>query len=232
MSYIAGALLFIAVLAIFLVWRLGRSLSSPSSGARNAEDVDILVAWPPQATDVLTVAERQAYDVLREALPAHMILAQVPLKRFVKVPTRNSYAEWLRRVGNQSVDFLVCDRRARVVAAVELRLSDEKPSEKARRRQERLLNVLKASRIPVHVWSAGSLPSPDAAREAITPFEFRTVGQTRRIPERRPSAVSVQFLDSAMSPNEITSTFEPPPSTWFDDLDTRAPSLGAASTNE
>ena len=54
----------------------------------------------PTATRILTTAERQAYGTLERALPGYMILAQVPLARFLKVPTRHSYAEWLRRAGH------------------------------------------------------------------------------------------------------------------------------------
>ena len=72
----------------------------------------------PQATRVLTAAERQAFEILRTALPAHIVLAQVPLARFIKVPTRNSYAEWLRRAGHLSADLVVCDRHSQVVAVV------------------------------------------------------------------------------------------------------------------
>ena len=55
------------------------------------------------------------------ALPGYMILAQVPLARFLNVPKRNSYAEWMRRLGNQCVDFVVCDVTSQVVAVVEVR---------------------------------------------------------------------------------------------------------------
>src|SRR5687767_6569828 len=98
-----------------------RSRSAGRVEPRPAENLDTMAAWPPTATRVLTTVERQAYDVLRSALPAHMILAQVPLQRFIKVPTRNSYAEWLRRVGHLSADLLVCDRHSQVVAVVEVR---------------------------------------------------------------------------------------------------------------
>jgi DNA primase len=49
------------------------------------------------------------------ALPDHVVLSQVPLSRFIKVPKRHSYAEWLRRLGYQSVDFVVCEERATLI---------------------------------------------------------------------------------------------------------------------
>jgi len=42
------------------------------------DSVDTVVGWPPEAARVLSVDERQAYDVLRRAFPRHLVLAQVP----------------------------------------------------------------------------------------------------------------------------------------------------------
>lgn len=220
MSPLLYALAFLAVLVV--AWWLMRSrATTKESRPRTAENLDTLAAWPPTATRVLTTVERQAYDVLRSALPAHMILAQVPLQRFIKVPTRNSYSEWLRRVGHLSADLLVCDRHSQVVAVVELRAVDEVLSERAERRQQRLAKVLKAAEIPMHVWPASSLPTPAAAREAIAPTlpvseisPAAEVAALRSLPGRFPPAGSEPVHEDT---SEIR---EPPPSTWFDDLDT------------
>jgi hypothetical protein len=56
------------------------------SGARTA--LDTVAAWPPEAARILNVTERQAFDLLKRALPGFMVLAQVPLSRFVRVPMR------------------------------------------------------------------------------------------------------------------------------------------------
>ena len=50
-----------------------------------------------------------------------MILAQVPLARFLNVPKRNSYADGCAALGNQCVDFVVCDVTSQVIAVVEVR---------------------------------------------------------------------------------------------------------------
>ena len=218
MNSLSIALVLIVVLV--LVWRLQRSRNVAKPEARQAEKFDTLVSWPPTATRVLTTAERQAYDVLRSALPAHMILAQVPLQRFIKVPTRNSYAEWLRRVGQLSADLLVCDRHSQVVAVVEVHVIDEVLSARAERRRQRLAKVLKAAEIPLHVWPATNLPTPVAAREAIAPslppVEMSPAAEVtvlRSLPGRFPQGDTV--------PDDMPEMREPPPSTWFDDLDTQ-----------
>ena len=126
-------LLALAVVALVLAggWLWLRSRSSGRTEGRSADHVDTVTGWSPQATRVLSGAERDAFEILRKALPAHTILAQVPLARFIKVPTRNSYAEWLRRVGHQCADFVVCDRHAQVIAVVELQPDAPSTSERA-----------------------------------------------------------------------------------------------------
>lgn len=225
MSPLLYVLVLLAVLlAAWWVMR-SRATAVKEPRPRTAEALDTLAAWPPTATRVLTTVERQAYDVLRSALPAHMILAQVPLQRFIKVPTRNSYSEWLRRVGQLSVDLLVCDRHSQVVAVVELRAVDEVLSDRAERRRQRLAKVLKAAEIPLHVWPASSLPTPAAAREAIAPTlpvpdisAAAEVAALRSLPGRFPPAGAEPAHDTL--PDEPAEIREPPPSTWFDDLDT------------
>jgi hypothetical protein len=217
----------VLVLAVLLVWWGVRSRAAHHTDGSSSDGLDTVAAWPPQATRVLTTQERQAYDLLRNALPAHMILAQVPLQRFMKVPTRNSYAEWLRRVGHLSADFVICDRHSQVIAVVELR-NDDPISGRARRRQDRMLKVLAAAQIPVHQWQSSALPGIDAAREAIAPstpaaeLPGTTSGVLRSAPGR-PAFAKPQLeaqAAAAQAAEDASAVREPPPSTWFDDLDT------------
>ncbi len=97
----------------------GRSEVQEPAGDR----LDTLAGWPPTPTQILRTSERIAYSTLRLALPGYMILAQVPIARFITVPKRNSYAEWMRRLGSQCVDLVVCDVTSQVVAVVEIRPS-------------------------------------------------------------------------------------------------------------
>lgn len=177
--------LLIVLLVLVLgggVWflRRGRQQASTPNHARTkqtqAEDLDTVASWEPTATRVLTTPEREAYQTLRRALPEHMILAQVPLARFIKVPTRNSYVEWMRRVGSLSTDLLVCDANAQVVAVVEVRQPLGREKERTQRRHSRMDKVLEAAGIPVHVWLEGALPGPAVARETILggPMVFMT----------------------------------------------------------
>ena len=57
-------------------------------------DLDTLQGWEPVATRVLTSGQRDAWHVLRKALPDHMVLAQLPLARFIA---------WRRNVKAQGI---------------------------------------------------------------------------------------------------------------------------------
>jgi Protein of unknown function (DUF2726) len=142
--------------------------------------------------------------VLKVALPEHLFLAQVSLSRFLKVPTRNSYAEWMRRVGGLCVDILVCDADAQVVAVVEIRPALDSQNSKTIKRQQRMDRVLEAAGIPVHVWLEGQLPSPASARNAILGANMAFTTRT--------GATLVDVIQSS----EEAEVSAPPVSEWFE----------------
>ena len=223
------------VVVLLLAWLLLRQRSDGSAGrSRKAEKaadrIDTIIGWPPQATRVLSTQERIAFSTLIRALPEYMVLAQVPLSRFINVPKRNSYADWLRRVGYQSVDFVICDMSAQVVAVIELQPPQQ--SERAHKRITRISRTLKAAQVPLHVWRENALPSVDVAREALL---ARPAATPEPVKGSAVSATATAFADAlpaaaaARSPfedtgrdstqDEMIELLEPPPSTWFDDLD-------------
>lgn len=230
---------------------------------RTPDQLDTLIDWAPVATRVLTAHEREAWHVLRRALPDHMVLGQVPVARFIKVPTRNPYSEWLRRVGSLCADLVVCDAQSQVIAVVEVRQPASKENERARRRHARMDRVLDGARIPVHIWLEGALPGPVVAREAILGAATASTGPqsqvgndtARRDAEAAAVVASLQgggnfeglslqeraidvVIDEAMDEWQASGGSdgerkEPPPSTWFDDMDLdsgRMPLDGANST--
>ena len=155
--------------ALPLVWWLARHKGPPVRPEMPAERLDTLAGWPPEPTRILRSSERLAFSTLKLALPGYLILAQVPLARFLSVPKRNSYAEWMRRLGNQCVDFVVCDVTSQVVAVVEVRPPMDQLDDKVRVRLDRVARALKAAKIPLHVWNEEKLPSIEAAREKLLP---------------------------------------------------------------
>ena len=219
-----GLLVLLGVLWFFA----RRSASTPKEDP--ADRLDTVGGWPPQATRILTTAERLAQEVLIRALPEYLVLAQVPLARFLKVPTRNSYVEWLRRLGNQCADLVVCDKATQVIAVVDVQAPTERSSERARKRLNRMARVLKAAQIPLHVWTEGALPSIEAARATLLP-KPPEAAVTAAAPPTSPTTPSkplapVEDFDRDSTPDEIIEALEPPPSTWFDEFNSGPAPLG------
>lgn len=206
-----------AALSFFWVWQRGRQGAAPGSQA-DFDRLDTLAAWPPQATRILTTHERLAYSTLLRAFPDYMVLAQVPLSRFLKVPTRHSHAEWLRRVGNLCADLLVCDMASQVVAVVIVQPPGGLTSERAAARRERMSRVLKSVGVRMLVWVENALPSPDAAREAILPAPAPAVVTGTALATATATAPAPAVLEPGRGPDEGGA--DPPP-TWYDDLDSR-----------
>lgn len=150
---------------LLLTWLLMRWRSRQASQSSRREALDTVADWPPEAARVLSITERQAYDLLKRAMPGYLVLGQVPLSRFVRVPARHSYSEWLQRVGSLSADLLICDSGSRVLAVIDIRSPDE--SARARRRHERMARVLRAANIRVHDWREGQLPTVTEVRHAM-----------------------------------------------------------------
>ena len=229
----ALAALLVVGLAVFVLRRRAPS----GDRSKDEKRLDTVVAWPPAATRILTTAERQAYGTLEKALPGYMILAQVPLARFLKVPTRYSYAEWLRRMGTQCADLVVCDMASEVLAVINVQPPAGSESERARKRLNRMARVLKAAGIPMHVWTDNALPSVEATREMIMPRPAAAVAQAApspvadtRIRASRPTPFDE--LDRDESLDERIEVREPPPSTWFDEFNSGPTPLTGGNKRE
>lgn len=222
MAWTAGVL--IALLLIVWWWRKRRETGNEAVQA--GDRIDTLIGWPPQATRVLNHPERAAFALLVRALPDYMILAQVPLSRFLTVPKRHSYADWLRRLGYQCVDFAVCDMNAQVVAVIELQPPTARVTERARKRLARMSRTLKAAQIPLQMWAEQSLPTVESVRELIVPkpsvqtLPTAPSGAAIAAASSAPAARN-PFDDTARdsTQDEHIELLEPPPSTWFDDMD-------------
>jgi len=217
------AALTISALLLAWVWARRRA-TRPRGRSRKAEEaLDTVQSWTPQAVRVLTLPERQAYDLMRRAMPNRLVLAQVPLARFISVPTRHSYSDWLTRVGRLTVDLLVCDKSSRVVAVVDMRTPGQ--SERSIRRHERMAQVLQAAGIRVLQWNAEALPSPAEVRalfrEQGVEVEEEVIGPGGR--RMLPVPEMVEVLSDGDQLALATPQFEPVSSDYFDDLDALAP---------
>ncbi len=220
MPYLVWTLLAALLVGAVAWWLWRRQAGTAARGPRLAEARDTVADWPPTATRLLTSAERQAFETLRQAVPELTVLAQVPLARFIRVPTRHSYGEWLGRVGQLCVDLLVCDRETGVLAVIEVRPAQE--SERGRLRHQRMTRVLKAAGLRVIVWSERELPTPQAARELLLPREAAAERAAPPAPAGRPPSPAAGPL-TAIPVAEVHQPGEPPrdppPTTWYSDLD-------------
>jgi hypothetical protein len=189
-----------------------------------AEALDTVADWPPQAVRVLTVSERQAYELLRRALPGYLVLAQVPLSRFVSVPRRHSYIDWVQRVGLLSADLLLCDAGSRVLLVIDVRLPGETP--RAQRRHRRMQRVLQAAGVHVLTWYEGELPSLVDVRAQLTPLVGGAAPSALPSPSRPMPLQAAQTLadalaagDAAAPPWTADESNEPVPSAFFEDAE-------------
>lgn len=230
---VLAALLLALALGLWWMRRRGTGDAVESRPQRN-EAIDTVAGWPPEPTRVLTIAEKRAMKMLCSALPEYMVLAQVPLARFIRVPTRNSYTEWMRRVGQLCADLLVCDASSQVVAIVELRRPPGKDTERTRKRHERMDRVLRKAGIRVLVWNEEALPHPDAVREQVLPKPKTLDAAPAAAAPVTPVAAGttaagmaaaaagrLPFGDTEPDPDEVFELREPPASTWFDELDSQ-----------
>jgi len=225
-----AALAFCAALLVpgLLLWHRWQAGARQASSRRDA--LDTVQDWPPEAARVLTIAERRAYDLLRNALPGFLVLAQVPLSRFLRVPTRHSHADWMQRVGSLSADLLVCNAGSRVLAVIDVRPADQ--TERSRRRHERMARVLKAAGIEVQVWSEDRLPSAAEVRSLLGSVLERSSGaQTKATASRPMPLIPVAEMEELLLHGDAAAqdtSFEPVPSAFFDDLEP-APQARAAA---
>ena len=221
----------VLALALLLAWWWLRQRGR-GNVVKAVDRIDTVIGWPPQPTRVLSTPERLAYGTLTRALPDYMVLAQVPLSRFLNVPRRNSYADWLRRIGNQCAVFVVCDMASQVIAVVEVQ--PLQAGDRARKRLTRITRTLKAAKVPLQVWNESAIPSADMARTLILPkaetppagaplAAAAAVAAAAVAPAAAPDAPKVNPFDDSdrdSTQDEMIELLEPPPSTWYDDLDT------------
>jgi Protein of unknown function (DUF2726) len=202
-----------------------RQRQSNRSAAREA--LDTVVSWPPEAARILTINERQAYDLLKRAMPGFLVLAQVPLSRFIRVPARHSYVDWLQRVGSLSADLLLCDAGSKVLAVIDIRAPQE--SARARRRHERMARVLRAAGVHVFDWREGELPSPVEVRHIMAKLVGAKIEPNRGTTSRPMPLIPVPEMaeilaegDRAAAEAAFDPAMEPVPSAFFEELEGEA----------
>lgn len=212
----AAASLVLLMLSLLAMRRRNGARSGRPGRPTQRDALDTVAAWPPEAARVLTATERKAFDLLTRAAPGEMVLAQVPLARFVRVPTRHSYTEWMQRVGRLNADLVLCDAGSRVLAVVDIRSPGE--TERSRRRHERLGRVLRAAGVPVLVWYENELPALNEVRAllgAALHVDVPASTASRPMP-----LIPVPEIEELLADGDsAVMAMEPVPSAFIDDLE-------------
>jgi hypothetical protein len=240
MPDVTTLLISLIVLAAVIFWYI-RIRPGQARDTNAPEHVDTVIGWQPRATRLMTAAEQQAYDTLRQALPEYMVLSQVPLSRFIKVGTRYSYAEWLRRVGNQCADLVVCNGSSKVLAVIEIRSETADSHPRAAKRNARKARSLKAAGVALHIWAEQGLPSAAKVRSLLWSSSDATTELTGlapaaaaanvvQLPTKSTQAAAARHDDDAVVVDDATEFNDAPPSTWFDDLDSSPMPLAPLTT--
>lgn len=161
----------VAAMAILAV------LKAKSRGAGADEE------WPFYAKKLLTQPEQVLYFRLVQALPEHIVLAQVQLSRLLGVKIGSNYQAWLNRINRMSADFVVCNKDSSVVAVVELDDATHKKEDRqaADAKKEKALS---SAGIRVIRWQAKALPDVGAIRAAFMPNTARSAIASNPAPVR------------------------------------------------
>lgn len=129
-------------------------------------------AWPFYAKKPLSQPEQVLYFRLVQALPEHIILAQVQLSRLLGVKKGNNYQAWFNRINRMSADFVVCNKDSSIVAVIEL---DDATHQKEDRQaaDAKKDKALTLANVRVIRWQAKAIP--DVANIQSTFMKITTV---------------------------------------------------------
>ena len=124
--------------------------------------------WPFYAKKPLTQPEQTLYFRLVQALPDHIILAQVQLSQLLGVKKGNGYQAWSNRINRMSADFVVCNKDSSIVAVIEL---DDATHQREDRQtaDAKKDKALGSAGIRVVRWQAKAIPDLATIQRAFMP---------------------------------------------------------------
>jgi very-short-patch-repair endonuclease len=122
--------------------------------------------WPYYPKKLLSQPEQVLYHRLVEALPDHLVFAQVQLSRLLGVKKGHDYRAWLNRINRMSADFVVCRKDGSVVAVIEL---DDQSHQKAERQaaDAKKDRALSSAGIRLIRWQVKAMPDLEAIKAAF-----------------------------------------------------------------
>ena len=105
---------FVLLIVVVIVMVLVVVLKAKAKGGADDE------LWPYYAKKPLSQPEQILYFRLVQALPEHIILAQVQLSQLLGVQKGHNFQTWHNRINRMSADFMVCNKDSSIVAVIEL----------------------------------------------------------------------------------------------------------------
>ncbi len=122
--------------------------------------------WPFYAKKPLSQPEQILYFRLIEALPEHIVLAQVQLSRFLGVKKGHNYQSWSNRINRMSADFVVCNKDSSILAVIEL---DDATHQKTERQaaDAKKNKAFEAAEIRIIRWQTKSMPDVSTIKSAL-----------------------------------------------------------------
>jgi hypothetical protein len=114
----------------------------------------------------LTAAEQAVYFRLVEALPDHVVLAQVQVSQVVGIKKEKGFQTWFNKISRKSYDYLVCAKDFTVVAAIELDDATHQRSDRQVADADKNTATAAAGYKLIR-WQATNPPAVDAIREAL-----------------------------------------------------------------
>lgn len=123
-------------------------------------------AYPYYEKNPLSKIEQVLYFRLINALPDHIVLAQVQLSRFLGVKQGFNNHEWNNKINRMSADYVVCRKDFSIIAIIELDDSshDTPTRAKADKKKDESLN---AAGIAVIRWHVKNMPDLELIKTVI-----------------------------------------------------------------
>lgn len=124
--------------------------------------------WPFYAKKPLSQPEQVLYFRLVQALPEHIVLAQVQLSRLLGVKKGNNYQSWSNRINRMSADFVVCSKDSSIVAVIEL---DDATHQKEDRQaaDTKKDKALASANIRIIRWQVKAIPDVNTIQSTFAP---------------------------------------------------------------
>lgn len=127
----------------------------------------------------MTAIEQTLYFRLTDALPDHIVLAQVQLSQVVGIKRGPHWQTWFNKISRKSLDFVVCRRDASVVSAIELDDNSHDNPDRARKDADKDA-ALRGAGLRITRWTVKDLPSIETIqKEFDVPQHDNAAGRWR-----------------------------------------------------